>query len=172
MKRDEYRQLLNSEKYQVFIFHCPVTFPLSFASHPWFVCNEKGKITRWEVLDRLNENEEWAYLHKDYFPMFRGIEVIPFIRREPFWKGRILKRVEGDLAKRMIDVITSSHENYPIREYSLIGTNSNTYAQWVLDQFEDLGFKLPWNSFGRNAAKHQSREFVLRWRTGSGSEGT
>lgn len=166
MSTNEYQHLIDTNRYQVFIFHCPVTFPLNFASHPWFVCNEKGAITRWEVLDRLNGNGEWAYLHKNFFPTFSGIEIIPFIRRKPLWKGKLLKQVEGDLAKRMIDVITSSYERYPIKEYSLIGTNSNTYAQWVLDHFEELDFELPWNSFGKNAAKSPVRDFVLRLRDG------
>ncbi len=163
---NDYQDRIDTKRYQVFIFHCPVTFPLNFASHPWFVCNDKGIITRWEVLDRLNRNEEWVYLHKNFFPTFSGIEIIPFIRRKPLWKGRLLKQVDGDLAKRMIDVITSSHEQYPFKEYSLIGTNSNTYAQWVLDHFEELDFELPWNSFGKNAAKSPVRDFVLRLRDG------
>jgi len=47
---------------------------------------------------------------------------------------------------------TLSKENYPhLKKYSLYGTNSNTYAQWVLAHFAEIGTTLPWNAFGKNA---------------------
>ncbi|MEI7749994.1 MAG: DUF3750 domain-containing protein [Candidatus Moraniibacteriota bacterium] len=154
-KKTGYESRIDPEKHQVFLFRCPVTMPLHFASHPWFVCNERGTVTRWEVLDRRSEESpDRAYLHVNHFPTWSGIEILPFIRKEPLWKGKLLGKVEGDRAKEMIDFIKTSGERYPYRDrYSLIGINSNTYAQWVLDHFEDVDLKLPHNSFGKNAVK-------------------
>ncbi|HWQ60185.1 MAG TPA: DUF3750 domain-containing protein [Candidatus Fimivivens sp.] len=164
MTSNGYDDLLKSDEYQVFLLHCPVTVPLQFASHPWFVCNERGSLSRYEVLDRLNEDEEWAYMHKDHFPTWSGIEVWPLIRKEPLWEGRLLGVVEGERAKRMIEVLRTSPQEYPIKEYSLIGTNSNTFAQWVLDRSEVIDLGLPWNSFGKNAAKRKYPQIVRRMR--------
>jgi len=164
-----YEPRIDPEKYQAFLFRCPVTVPFQFASHPWFVCNERGTITRWEVLDRLSETSpDRAYLHVNRFPIWSGIEILPFIRKEPLWKGKLLGKVEGNQAREMIDFIRTSGERYPYRHtYSLVGINSNTYVQWVLDHFEDVDLKLPHNSFGKNAAKRdrmirQARVVVRR----------
>lgn len=146
--------------------HCPVTLPLSFASHPWFVCNERGNISRWEVLDRKNEHDEsWGYIQRDYFPIESGIEVIPFIRKEPLWKGELLATIEGDQAKEIIDLLGESATRYPYRDtYSLVGINSNTYAQWVLDHFDDIDVSLPINSIGKHATKRSIRLLSRRLR--------
>ena len=147
---NNYQKLINPEKYQAFILHCPANIPLSFASHPRFVCNEKGEISRWEVLFKANKDKEWGHLHLNSFSPFSGIEILPFSAKF-HWRSNLLKQIEGTLAKRIIEFIKMSKDNYPHKRYSLIGTNSNTYAQWVLDHFVELDLKLPWNSFGKNA---------------------
>ncbi|GEM_PF-540604 len=150
---------IDPEKCQVFLMHCPVTLPLQFASHPWFVCNDRGAVSRWEVLDRKNEhNESWGYIHRDYFPIESGIEIVPLMRKEPLWKGELLVTIEGNQAKRMIDLLKKSPNQYPYRDtYSLVGINSNTYAQWVLDHFDDIDVSLPINSIGTHATKRSIR---------------
>jgi hypothetical protein len=45
----DFEKLIKEDVYQVFLFHCACTVPLSFASHPWFVINKKGKISRYAV---------------------------------------------------------------------------------------------------------------------------
>lgn len=151
MSNNNYNTLINPKKYEVFILLCPANVPFVFAVHPWFVCNEKGKISRWEVLFRANEDKSWGHLHLNRFPPFSGIEILPFSERW-LWHGWLLKKVEGETAKNMIEFIKMSKENYPhLKKYSLCGTNSNTYAQWVLAHFAEIGTTLPWNAFGKNA---------------------
>jgi len=150
MKNNIYNSMINSEKYQVFILHCPANLPFFFARHTWFVCNEKGKISRWEVLFSANEDKSWGHLHLNRFLPFSGIEILPFSIRW-LWKVRLLTKIEGELAKKMINFIHLSKENYPNKNYSLSGTNSNTYAQWILNRFAEMEAKLPWNAFGKNA---------------------
>lgn len=141
---------IDPEKYQIFIMCCPANIPLNFALHPWFVCNEKGDVSRWEVLYRANMDKSWGHLHLNFLPPFGGIEMFPLTSKF-YWRGKLLKLIEGDLAKRMIEFIKKSHENYPHKKYSLTGTNSNTYAKWVLKHFPEAKVKLPWNSFGEKA---------------------
>ena len=149
MNNKNFDKLINPHKYQVFILCCPANIPFNFAVHPWLVCNEKGKISRWEVLFRANKDKSWSHLHLNHFPPFSGVEIFPFSERW-LWQGRLLSKVEGKLAKRMINFIKRSKENYPHKYYSLGGTNSNTYVQWILNHFTEVTTKLPWNAFGKN----------------------
>jgi hypothetical protein len=51
----------------------------------------------------------------------------------------------------MIKIIEKSKQNYPyIDDYSLLGSNSNTYAQWVLNHSKNIKKILPRNAFGKN----------------------
>ena len=63
--------------------------------------------------------------------------------------------IEGDensLAAKMAEFIEHSPETYShSKEYSLVGPNSNTYVQWILNMFPEFPAKLPWNAFGKNA---------------------
>ncbi len=151
MNNNNDNKVIDSEKYEVFILHCPAHVPFNFAIHSWFVCNEKGKISRWEVLFRANKDETWGFLHQNHYPPFSGIEIFPFSARW-YWQSHLLKKVEGEMAKEMIDFIKMSRENYPyVQKYVSSGTNSNTYVQWVLNHFDEIGTELPWNAIGKNA---------------------
>lgn len=141
---------LDMKRCQVFLFACPVTIPLSFASHPWFVVNKSGSLSRWEVLSRkVDHKSSWGHLYKDFFPPFQGIEILPFFRY--FWQGRLLRKVEDEPAKQIAEFIEKSPSNYPYcNEYVAVGgPNSNTYVQWVLNEFPEFDVRLPWNSFGK-----------------------
>ncbi len=147
--KNNYEKLVDPNKHQVFIMRCPAGIPINFASHTWLVCNEKGEISRWEVLIVANKDKTWGHLYLNQHPPFRGIEI--FFHSRFHWNSKLLKQIEGELAEKMIDFIKKSKENYPFKEYSLIGTNCNTYTKWVLNNFPEAGTKLPWNCFGKNA---------------------
>ena len=87
------------------------------------------------------------------FLPFQGIQVLPFSANF-FWKGKLLGLFEGDensVAKKMALHIENSKNIYPYcNYYRLSGPNSNTFAQWVLNNFPEFKVKLPWNSFGKN----------------------
>jgi|SRR3989344_4507836 len=40
-----------------------------------------------------------------------------------------------------------------VEKYFLTGPNSNTYAQWILDNCPEFQVKLPWNAFGKSYHK-------------------
>lgn len=147
--------MVRDDRYQVFLLSCPAALPVSFASHPWFVVNKCGVLSRWEVLlmPRKDWPMRWGHLHKDFFSPFEGVEMFFFTDRYKWKNIRLLGVVEGgegSLAERMADFIENSPQSYPYWEkYRLIGPNSNTYAQWVLGHFPECGLRLPWNSFGK-----------------------
>lgn len=142
---------LNTNKFQVFLFICPVTIPLNFAVHPWFVVNEKGKVSRWEVLHRdVAHKFKWGHLYKDFFSPFQGLEKILFYKKW-FFKPKLLGKIEDEPAKQLAKLINDSQSTYPYRfKYSFLGPNSNTYAQWVLNNSPEFKAYLPWNAFGKN----------------------
>ena len=147
------QDLINKNNYQVFLFTCPSTIPFNFASHPWFVINKKGNISRWEILFRKNQiKTSWEHLHKNFLHIFQGIEILPFSHKY-FWKGKLLSFIEGDknsIANRIVDLIEKSNKIYPYNnKYFLTGPNSNTYVQWVLNTFPGFKINLPLNSFGK-----------------------
>jgi len=153
---NKFQQLVDKEKYQVFIFACPGNIPFNFALHPWFVVNKRGSISRWEVLFRKIEREtSWGHLYMNFFSPFQGIEIFPYSQKY-FWEGKLLGQIEGDVARRMAEFIENSPTKYSYCDkYFLSGPNSNTYAQWILNNSPEFKVKLPWNSFGGNYKRHQ-----------------
>lgn len=148
-------KLVNPDLYQVFLMTCPAFLPFSFASHPWFVVNRKGVVSRWAVGIRKFGAKREGYLNKGAFPPFQGLPLMfPF--RKPVWPGRVwgyIEGGEGSIAARMAERIEHSRD-YPFKaRYNLFGPNSNTYAQWILDQFPEAGLKLPWNAIGKGYKK-------------------
>ena len=155
MDKAQLKKLITKDKYQVFLFACPATMPLSFALHPWFVVNRKGIISRWEVFWIPQEwKTRWGHLHKNFYSPLQGIAKFFFTEKYLWGNGRLLGYVEGDsgsLASQMADFIENSPQSYPYcHTYSLKGPNSNTYVQWVLNKFPQSNLCLPWNSFGKN----------------------
>ncbi len=100
------------------------------AEHHWFVINDAGQQTRWEVWQFANVitneiGESWDHLHRDLMPPEQGV------RNGPAHK---LQEWSGEAAAYLTDRIRKSPENYPwCSKYRYWpGPNSNTYVQWVL----------------------------------------
>lgn len=165
MVQAHFEDLLEKGMYQVFLLACPATLPFSFGVHPWFVVSNGETVSRFGVgWQKSNPQKRFlfgthhcadcrAYMHKDGRPPEEGIPVFPFFPSSPVWKGRVIGSIQGgtnSTAAQMVRVIQESLQIYPYAErYVLSGPNSNTYAQWVLDQFPDSGLVLPWNAIGK-----------------------
>jgi hypothetical protein len=149
---ENFKKLIADDKYQVFLLICPAIIPFSFAAHTWFVCVEENKISRYEVLHYKNSDKN--YLHINSLPPFSGIGKFLFFPKNFLWKSKILWQTNGDensLTKKIIAFIKKSPDNYPLtNKYFFPGPNSNTYVQWIINNFPELNIKLPWNCFGKN----------------------
>lgn len=150
MRKEDFNKLINPKKNQVFFFECSAFIPVNFASHPWFVLNKKGELSRWEV---LYENEwcptSWGHLHLNASEPHEGVGIFPYYNKVR-WKPALKGVVEGETAERMIEFIENSRRNYPYcKRYSLTGPNSNTYAQMIIGNFPEAGFKLSPMAFGK-----------------------
>jgi hypothetical protein len=96
----------------------------------------------------------WGHLSLNALPLWRGWRIFHSSKYSKYvWSVTlhgVVEGEEGSLAARMAACIEQSPEKYPFcDEYAYTGPNSNTYAQWVLNQFPDSGLTLPWNSFGK-----------------------
>ncbi|MHB8860652.1 MAG: DUF3750 domain-containing protein [Minisyncoccota bacterium] len=148
-----FEEFLDTERCQVLLFTCPANLPFSFARHSWLVVNNRGDVSRWEVLWK---SQNGSHLYKNFYAPLQGIAMFFFSEKYLWGRGRLLGYVEGSegsLAEQMARLIESSLQVYPYRHmYSLMGPNSNTYVQWILNQFPQSGLRLPRNSFGKNYA--------------------
>lgn len=160
MTQIEFEKLIKKDQYQVFVFSSNCSFPVTPARHAWFVVNNKGTISRWEILFNKNETtNSWGHLYKDYLPPTVGMKMIRFAW-SPYWEGQLLAAVDGaensDVHK-LVELIESSPNSYPHNDnYNMImGPNSNGYIGWVLRQFPELGIELPWNCLGKNYFKNK-----------------
>lgn len=146
------QELIDNNKYQVFVYGSKAHLPFIFACHSWVVLNKKGTVSRWEVIFRKNKDKSLGYLHIDDLPPFRGISILPFMNRI-FSKGRMLGYIEGEsgsVAEQIVNFVERSHTTYPyLNKYFLLGPNSNTYIQWVLNKFPELKVKLSWHFIGK-----------------------
>ena len=154
LNQKDYPGLIDNDKYQVFLFESPIFSPLIFAGHSWFVLNNKGEISRWEIgYNYFNapSKTDCEYIFKNWKPLFQGIGFFPFGIGKVFNKSELLGKIEGNEAKKMIDFIYNSPNTYSYcNKYRLWGPNSNTYIQWVLNNFPESGLKLPHNAYGKD----------------------
>ena len=151
--KNNFTENITSDKYQIFLLICPAMIPVNFAAHSWFVCIKDNQISRWEVRHYKNK-EHKTHIHLNELPPFFGIEKFPLIKNNILWGAKLLKHIGGDensLAQKIFDFIDNSPKNYKfLNEYFLLGPNSNTYVQWILDNFPEFNIKLPFNCFGKN----------------------
>jgi len=111
----------------------------AIAVHHWFVIDDCGEQSRWEVWQTANVicndiGESWDHLHRDLLPLEQGM------RNGAAYK---LEQWTGETARQLIQRIRSSPEQYPwCSKYRYWpGPNSNTYVQWVLLGRYSLGRK-------------------------------
>ena len=124
--------------------------PGIIADHHWFLircdCKEhkRHSCDRWEVWQHPNQNESsWGYLHKNLLRPYQGVGN---------GSSRLIRQWVAEEALFIMRRIESSPSNYPfIEQYRYWpGPNSNTFAQWVVqDQFKlgnraiGRGFSVP-----------------------------
>jgi hypothetical protein len=143
---------------QAWLMSSPLSIPLNFvAVHTWIVVSDKqNRVCRWEVWEKkIPIEDRWGYVHRNLFDPFQGIAINPFFD-SGFWTPEQLSYWEGDSALRLGKILAETSSEYPLRgEYRCWpGPNSNTYIQWVLNQFSQNSINLPGNALGAEFANH------------------
>lgn len=152
--------VVDTSQYQVFLFSSPVPLPFFFARHCWFVINNKRTLTRVEFAKfGLKNNETKIDIFKDNNEFCYGMTIFPSYKlRHIRYNSKLHFTIQGDknsVAQKLVSFILTKSEKYPlIKEYNLLGPNSNTYPQWVLNHFPELKVKLPFLAIGKNYLKN------------------
>lgn len=147
---------LKSNHYQFWILYSPLPIPLNFvAVHNWLVVKAPNEEpVRWEVWQHQHCcHESWGHLHKNLFFPHQGISrnYFPFGRcKGKYWEPRIASYLEGISAKHIVKFIQSNARQYSQKNRYVFwpGPNSNTFVQWIINQFPEKGIKLPKRSLG------------------------
>jgi len=152
---------LTNNEYQVFFFICPANIPFHFFVHPWVVTVHGDQINRWEVIRRKNDQKEhFGHVYRNFYSdPVQSLKRISFSPDHWSQKSvRLLGLISGDsasVARRVFDFVEQQSPSYKHQDFyqTFPGPNSNTYVQWVLDNFPGTNIKLPWNAFGKNFEK-------------------
>jgi hypothetical protein len=148
------RQNIDPNKIEVLILSCPAAIPFIFARHTWIVVNNKGTLSRYEVMYRKNIGSNRksflneGYLYKNLHESFQGISIFPW-QSYIHWNSKVETVI--DISNVPTDQLDDLLLKYPNKyTYRLLGPNSNTYTAWVLKTVFKLKNNLPWNAFGKD----------------------
>lgn len=138
---------------RVFLLDSRLPFPIAFARHAWFVIQRGEELHRWEFGKfQLGRQPGGFGLHHNILPPFAGlvrrVGAGAQGKRHPAVLRAFAER--PDTAQALAHFIETRSREYPgLQRYHYLGPNSNTYVQWVLNQFPELDWQLPWNAFGK-----------------------
>ena len=160
MKEEEFKKLVNKEKYQVFLFSSNMPFPISFAVHTWFVINRKGKIFRFDFGHMGGSpDKKWGLVIRNTYPPTTGVisimgmkvKATEHSKRNPSKLLEVIEGEEDSMADKMSKFILEKSKDYPHKDkyQKYAGANSNSFIQWIIDHFPESKFKLPFNAFGK-----------------------
>ena len=134
----------------------PMPWPLSFASHLWFVvtCDEvSDRYEVWAQLGKINDTavtKNALSLHSSFRSSYLDNPLTP----KKTGVATLVAGVEGEAGSAVAELyarIVTSLYTYPYAtSYRMWpGPNSNTYIAWCLAPYPDLQLPLPRNAFGK-----------------------
>ena len=171
MNREEFNNLIkqSDKTYQVYIFASRMPFPFSVFLHTWIVLVDHEDVSRYDVWGWKKRCEtSWGHLHLNLYEPWIGVRKFPSKNSNPNAsrsKSFVLNSIvgaENSLAQKVVDFLKKGQPSYPyINLYKYFpGPNSNTFTQWVLDEFPELNFRLPWTAVGKNFKNKAGRQFI------------
>lgn len=151
----------SKDNFVVKIYSCPVPFPFTFAVHTYIVFEHGPTVVRYDVnpIPFVDVSSNlFGHIKKDVLPPevgFRWLGKYP-LNFGPRYKVKLYGKISGgpdSAAGKLYSFIASDGlKSYPFTHtYRMIlGPNSNTFIQWVLDQVPDSGLRLPSNAWGKD----------------------
>lgn len=157
----------DNSRYTITIYSSRLFFPLWFVIHTHIVVECDGVASRFEVLGRTplarSKNALRGYLYKNVLPSEAGLYVICATSATsglgPRWKTKKCGTIvggENSVAHKMCKFFEEGTvKSYPyIHTYNMTkGPNSNTFTQWVIEQFPESELRLPTSAWGKNYKK-------------------
>ncbi len=153
MSLDEFNKTIDKSKIQIFLFGSPCSLPFSLGIHAWFLISDHGTINRWEAGTPLvyDAEKHWGNVYLNKYSFLEGISILPFGRSLSF-RCKLLGVInDQSIASKMKNFIEQESPDYKFKDkYNILGPNSNTYIQWIIDKFPESGLKLSWRAIGKN----------------------
>lgn len=136
-------ELARSRQAVVRLYSAPIPGLEAIATHPWFVVKAAGatRFDRWELLS--DAGGPYGHVRKNRMAPESGVGA-----GGVFIVGELI----GAEAEPVVEFIEAQSPTYTCRDtYFFLGPNSNTYAQWILDQ---TGWRLtmPASAIGAGAS--------------------
>ncbi len=167
MTEEQFMALVDKDAYQVFVMSTPISFPLQMFVHAYIITNNRGTLTRWDLLHRKSlVDDSVAHVHKNITTPWRGLSYFYFWTLFAF-RPSFTPRCHGHLsggehsqARDMVVFLQQQAFSYKYRHrYHVLGPNSNTFVQWFLDAHDGHNIRLPKNAIGKNyITKHYETE--------------
>lgn len=153
----------DNNTYTLTILSSKLFFPLWFVVHTHIVLEHNGVFSRYEVLGRTPlarpEKVVEGFLYKNVLPPEAGLFIICATSATsgigPRWKTNKCGNIvggENSVAHKIYKFFEEGTvARYPyIHTYNMAkGPNSNTFTQWVIDQFPESNLKLPLSARGK-----------------------
>jgi hypothetical protein len=152
-------------EYEVKLYATPMPLPLYGSVHTYFTAAHAQHIDRIEVLGFLPQSHPARYyeeIFKNYLPPETGFRVIsevlgefPSLPRMPSRCIGVCRGGVGTTAEQLYTLLTTAAvTQYPgAGHYRMVrGPNSNTFSQWIIDQYSADELRLPWNAWGKHDA--------------------
>ncbi len=159
MMNKEFLKKIENVEFGVYFFASKMSVPFIFALHTWVVVVSGGKTNRFDVWGSVARcGTSWGHLHKNLYRPTLGVRVLPLKGSDPYalrFQGTLLYGLEGgkgSLAERVVNFMGNVEKVYPYLDtyHYYPGPNSNTFTAWVIEQFPEMNFRLPWNAIGKN----------------------
>jgi len=160
---------MREAQYSVTLYSSPLPLPLSFAVHTYLVVETNDVTKRLDVdgyLPHTHTRHYGGYIFINLLPPTQGYKIFgltPKFGIGPRWqvtKHGTCSGTNYSPAHNLHQFVeTDGLKNYPfINNYNmLLGPNSNTFTQWIIDQVPECSFKLPNNAWGKNYKKSRIR---------------
>ena len=156
---------MEDREYTVSIYTTRLPFPLWHWVHTYVVCSDGETQERFEVIGQFTTGNPCAvngYILKNLFPVDTGFYILPGLPTfgfGPCWRVKIHSTASGSRgssAHKLYSLVTTGDfSDYPYATHYniLLGPNSNTLVQWVIDQVPECNLELPSNAWGKNYSK-------------------
>jgi len=157
---------MNKQDYKVSVLSSKLGVPLNFVVHTHLVTEHDGVINRYDVFAPFtlskNHSPYLGVIFKNLLPPATGF--LLWYQKKKWWQAdaplrrwetKVYSTVAGDeesCARTLWEFIEKGGlEQYPHQtQYRFVrGPNSNTFTQWVVDQFPECDLSLPWNAWGK-----------------------
>ena len=139
-------ELTQEDEPAVRLYASPIPRIENIAIHSWLVTYdpEDGAVDRWELWQEPDVGGiSYGHVHNNLFSPEAGLG-----SGEPF----VIAELIGAEARAVIEFIEQESPFYPCMDvFFLLGPNSNTYLQWVLDS-TGWDAELPASAIGKNTS--------------------